>query len=119
MGVEVLVLDEADALMDGWFRSAVEDIFTVLPPAAQRQSMLFSATFPEAVTELTRFALRENYTDVNTVLDEVTPEQIDQSYTVAATEEMNEVLWAALQRAATENPEHFKVIVFLTSARVA
>lgn len=47
MGVKVLVLDEADHLLDMGFRKDIEKIVAAVPK--QRQSLLFSATVPEEV----------------------------------------------------------------------
>jgi ATP-dependent RNA helicase RhlE len=45
-GIEILVLDEADRMMDMGFWPDVRRIVAALPPTSQRQTMLFSATMP-------------------------------------------------------------------------
>eukprot|EP00873_Tetraselmis_striata_P001589 jgi/Tetstr1/421853/TSEL_012753.t1 len=44
--VRTLVLDEADKLLDSAFGEEIERLLVLLPPARQRQTALFSATFP-------------------------------------------------------------------------
>jgi len=55
-GVEILILDEGDRMFDMGFLPDVKRILKLLP--AQRQSMLFSATFPKEIEELARQTLR-------------------------------------------------------------
>lgn len=53
MGLRMLVLDEADHLLDLGFRKDVEKIVDCLP--RQQQSLLFSATIPKEVRLLFLF----------------------------------------------------------------
>ncbi len=56
-GLEILVLDEADRMLDMGFWPDVRRILAALP--ARRQTLLFSATMPGEVLKLTQEFLRE------------------------------------------------------------
>jgi ATP-dependent RNA helicase RhlE len=56
-GVEVLVLDEADRMLDMGFIHDIRRIVAKLP--AKRQTLLFSATMPGAIAELAAQLLRD------------------------------------------------------------
>jgi len=55
-GVRVLVLDEADRMLDMGFEEAIREIVGKLP--SPRQSLLFSATFPESIRAIATGLLR-------------------------------------------------------------
>lgn len=44
---QVLVLDEADRLLDMGFLPSIKRILASLPPPAKRQTLLYTATVPE------------------------------------------------------------------------
>ena len=50
----MLVLDEADRLLDAGFATEIQKIFRFLPArtASPRQNLLFSATVPESVQKV-------------------------------------------------------------------
>lgn len=50
--IKILVLDEADRMMDMGFMPQLRRIFEIIPP--RRQNLLFSATFPDKVERLSK-----------------------------------------------------------------
>jgi ATP-dependent RNA helicase RhlE len=57
--VEILVLDEADRMLDMGFIRDIRKIMALLPDKARRQNLLFSATFSDAIQKLARQLLND------------------------------------------------------------
>ncbi|MDR1912917.1 MAG: DEAD/DEAH box helicase [Clostridiales bacterium] len=75
--VRFVVLDEADEMLDMGFREDIETILEKIP--SERQTMLFSATMPQEILELTdRYQNEPEY--VTVIHKELTVPSIDQSY---------------------------------------
>ncbi len=75
-GVNVLVLDEADRMLDMGFSDAIAAIVEHVPQ--QRQTLLFSATIPESIREMSR-DLQRNALDITVESGEDEP-QIEQTF---------------------------------------
>ncbi len=74
-GVETIVLDEADRMLDMGFIRDIRRILKLLPE--QRQSLLFSATFSDEIRDLARSSLR-NPVEISVAPRNTTSELITQ-----------------------------------------
>ncbi len=57
--IRLLVLDECDEMLSMGFQEEIENILSFLPPREDRQTMLFSATIPEAIERIARRHMRD------------------------------------------------------------
>ncbi|CAB9524314.1 dependent RNA helicase [Seminavis robusta] len=118
--IKVLCLDEADRLLDMGFRPELERIMEFLPPPQQRQTLLFSATFPNVMKDITRGAMRQDYKLIDT-LDENEADanvQVVQKALVTPLQHHMLAMEQVLLAHAQERTK-FKIIVFFTTARIA
>ena len=77
--LKTLVLDEADRMLDMGFRDAMDDIIGQLP--GQRQTLLFSATWPESIRTLSEQYQRDPV-DVRVADSEPAPDIDEQFYEI-------------------------------------
>ncbi|CAI0450788.1 unnamed protein product [Linum tenue] len=117
MGLKMLILDEADHLLDLGFRKDVEKIVDCLPRG--RQSLLFSATIPKEVRRISQLVLKTDHVFIDTVgLGSVeTPVKVRQSYLVVPHELHFQVVHHLLKKHLMQIPD-YKVIVFCTTGMV-
>jgi len=76
-GVKMVVLDEADEMLDMGFREDIELILDKMPE--ERQTILFSATMPQDILELTNEYLKDPE-HIRVVRKEMTVPSIEQAY---------------------------------------
>ncbi len=76
--VKVLVLDEADEMLDMGFREDIETILQGMPQ--ERQTALFSATMPEAILKITKTYQKSDAEYIKMTPKEITVAAIEQAY---------------------------------------
>ncbi|HEX8937210.1 MAG TPA: DEAD/DEAH box helicase [Sphingomicrobium sp.] len=92
--LEILVLDEADQMLDLGFIHALRRIVSLVP--AKRQTLFFSATMPRAIKELADKYLT-NPAEVSVTPSATTVERINQSVTMVNQAEKTALLAIYLQ----------------------
>ncbi|MCJ1378577.1 ATP-dependent RNA helicase dbp4 [Xylographa soralifera] len=109
--LQMLVLDEADRIMDMGFQSTVDAIVEHLPKS--RQTLLFSATQTRKVSDLARLSLRNpEYISVHEQANSSTPSTLQQHYIITPLPEKLDTLWSFI-RANLKS----KILVFLSSGK--
>lgn len=109
--LQVLVLDEADRIMDMGFQNTMNAIIENLPP--QRQTLLFSATQTRSVKDLARLSLKDpEYVAVHEKAEHSTPKTLSQHYVVTELPKKLDVLYSFVKSHLKS-----KTIVFLSSCK--
>jgi ATP-dependent RNA helicase RhlE len=98
--VEILVLDEADQMMDLGFIHALKRIVRDLP--AKRQSLFFSATMPKSIRDLAAQFIRNDPVEVKVTPVATTAERVDQYVTFVQQTEKQALLTMMVRDAAVE-----------------
>jgi ATP-dependent RNA helicase DeaD len=75
--VQIIVLDEADEMLDMGFREDIETILSAMPE--ERQTVFFSATMPKPILDLTR-KFQTNPQIIKVLRKELTVENVSQAY---------------------------------------
>eukprot|EP00742_Colponemidia_sp_Colp-10_P006076 GILJ01006502.1.p1 GENE.GILJ01006502.1~~GILJ01006502.1.p1 ORF type:complete len:882 (+),score=196.31 GILJ01006502.1:48-2693(+) len=109
--LQILVLDEADRILDLGFEKTVNAIVANLPPS--RQTMLFSATLSKSVRNLARLSLKDpEYVAVHESARTSTPSKLEQHYMIVELGQKLDVLFSFIKSHIKS-----KIIVFLSSAK--
>lgn len=134
--LEVLILDEADRLLDMGFQQSITAIIHMLPK--QRRTGLFSATMTDALGELVRVGLRNPVRVVvkveskragtsasrsnATANDKRMPATLESYVLVSRPEhkvlQLLRLLWREVQRPVDELPTRKAIVYFATCAQV-
>lgn len=101
--VEILVLDEADQMLDLGFIVPLKKIVPMLP--RQRQSLFFSATMPKTISQLADQFLT-NPVQVSVAPQSTTAERVDQKVTYINQDDKQRLLKDFINK---ENPDHMLV----------
>ena len=109
--LQMLVLDEADRIMDLGFQNAIDAIVEHVPK--KRQTLLFSATQTKKISDLARLSLQDpEYVAVHNTSESATPASLHQNYIVTPLPHKLDTLWSFL-RAHVKS----KILVFLSSGK--
>ncbi|SFV61109.1 DEAD-box ATP-dependent RNA helicase CshA [hydrothermal vent metagenome] len=108
---EIVVLDEADEMLDMGFLEEIKEIFEYIPQ--NRQTLLFSATIPEPIKELANYILTNpKFISVLGINEGTVNNVIEQSYYVIDESQRDEAIVKLLE---TENTN--KSIIFCRMKR--
>ncbi|KAI0409000.1 ATP-dependent RNA helicase DBP4 [Xylaria palmicola] len=109
--LQILVLDEADRIMDMGFKSAVDALVEHLPK--ERQTLLFSATQSRKVSDLSRLSLKDpEYIAVHESAASSTPESLQQHYLVTPLASKLNTLYGFIKSNLKS-----KILVFFSSGK--
>jgi ATP-dependent RNA helicase RhlE len=107
--VEILVLDEADQMLDLGFIHALKQIVRLLP--AKRQSLFFSATMPKTIKDLADRFLTDP-AQVSVAPAATTVERVDQFVTFVNQTEKPALLTMMLRYGFSERGSMERVLIF-------
>ncbi|KAF3950673.1 hypothetical protein CMV_023600 [Castanea mollissima] len=109
--LQVLVLDEADRILDVGFKKALNAIVSQLPK--NRQTLLFSATQTKSVQDLARLSLKDpEYLSVHEESVTSTPNLLQQTAMVVPLDQKLDMLWSFIKSHLNS-----KILVFLSSCK--
>ncbi|TPX72886.1 hypothetical protein SpCBS45565_g00217 [Spizellomyces sp. 'palustris'] len=116
-GLETLIFDEADQLLEMGFRDSISAIVDKLP--SQRQTFMFSATLSPGIQAIAKKTLQPGYDYIDTVPANETPThlKVRQTYAVLPYSQQLPILYDIIHQHRQSNPAA-KIIVFFPTTKV-
>lgn len=109
--LQVLVLDEADRILDVGFKKALNAIVSQIPK--HRQTLLFSATQTKSVQDLARLSLKDpEYVSVHEESVTATPNRLHQTAMIVPLDQKLDMLWSFIKAHLNS-----RILVFLSSCK--
>lgn len=109
--LQMLILDEADRVMDMGFKKTIDNIIANL--TAKRQTLLFSATQTKSVKDLARLSLSNpEYISVDEEAPTSTPKLLEQFYIVNEVDQKLDNFWSFIRSHIST-----KILVFVSSSK--
>nr|XP_026692384.1 probable ATP-dependent RNA helicase DDX10 [Ciona intestinalis] len=109
--LKMLILDEADRILDMGFKTTLDAIIENLP--SERQTLLFSATQTKSVKDLARLSLRDPaYISVHSEAKHSTPQGLTQRFICCELKDKLNVLFSFIR-----NHQKSKCLVFVSSCK--
>ncbi|KAM5566521.1 DEAD-box ATP-dependent RNA helicase 32 [Rosa sericea] len=109
--LQVLVLDEADRILDVGFKKALNAIISQLPK--RRQTFLFSATQTKSVQDLARLSLKDpEYLSVHEKATRATPNRLKQTAMIVPLDKKLDMLWSFIKAHLNS-----RILVFLSTRK--
>ncbi|ESK87527.1 dead box rna helicase [Moniliophthora roreri MCA 2997] len=115
--LQLLVLDEADRILDMGFQRTLSALLSHLPKT--RQTLLFSATQTRSVNDLARLSLKDPVPigvdpadDPSSSSSLTTPQNLEQHYLSCTLDQKLSILWSFIK-----SHLHSKIIVFMSACK--
>lgn len=107
--LKMLIIDEADRILDMGFEDSINQIVDFLPK--DRQCLLFSATLTNSVKDLARLSLKDPV-QISVDKNITTPETLKQKYTVINLEQKLSFVWSFIKR-----HKKSKILIFIATCK--